>query len=155
MVVTDDKQRNVLILLSTGKLGSGVVDAFLAADDDYNYQIFGCTRDVNSPSLLSKGVTPVHFTYGDKQSIQDAIKISKPDILVVITACSVATSLEQEYDHGMIILDAAKEERVPHIILTSSVGPAQGVVYPEGAWHLHSKRLLEEYIKQLDLPSYW
>ena len=104
---------------------------------------------------MSKGVTPVHFTYGDEQSMQNAIKISKPDILVVITACSVATSLQQEYDHGKIILDVAKEERVPHVILTSSVGPVQELVYPEGAWHLHSKRLLEEYIKQLDLPSYW
>ena len=151
MVITDN-QRNVLILLSTGKLGSGICDAFLSTDEDY--EIFGCTRDVNSPSLLSKGVTPVHFIYGDKQSIQNAIKISKPDILVVITACSVAKSRQEEFDHGKLILDSAKEEKVPHVILTSSVGPVQGGVYPEGAWHLHSKRLLEEYIKQLDLPSY-
>lgn len=107
---SNTKKKRVLILLATGKLGSGIVDAFLSATDKA-YDVFGTTRDVNHPTLVSKGIIPVQFSYGDTHSMKRALEISTPSILIVITAVM----------HGKIILDAVKEmENLPHVILTST-----------------------------------
>ena len=54
--------------------------------------------------------------------------------------------------HGKIILDAVKEmENPPHVILTST---ELADVCSDKAFHLKSKKILEEYIHNLGLPSY-
>ena len=148
---SNTKKKRVLVLLATGKLGSGIVDAFLATTD-IAYDVFATTRDANHPTLVSKGITPVQFSYGDTHSIKRALEISTPSILVVITACQIAKSLEKEVMHGKIILDAVKEmENPPHVILTST---ELADVCSDKAFHLKSKKILEEYIHNLGLPSY-
>lgn len=145
--MNDTNNNNVLVILATGKLGSGVVDAFVQA----KYNVYGTSRDAKHPKLISKGVTPVPFAYGDKLSVKRALDISTPRVLIVITACQVAKSLETEVIHGKIILDAAKEANVPHVILTST---DMEDTCPAEAYNVRSKKELEDYIKQLGLPCY-
>ena len=147
---------NVLVILATGKMGTGIIDAFQGTN---KYKIYGTSRDANHPALISKGVIPVSFAYGDKLSIERALEISTPKLLVVITASQIAKTLEKEVVHGKIILDAAKAANVPHVILTSTEladdAPTQRTILaPTGADHLHAKKELEEYIKGLGLPCY-
>ena len=146
--MSESNNKNVLVLLSTGKLGSGIVDAFVQA----NYNVFGTTRGADHPKLTSKGVTPVPFRYGDKLSIERALDIAKPQVIVVITSYhAVAKSLEAEVMHGKIILDAANEAKVPHVVLASSEFDDD---CPVQAYHMTSKKKIEGYIKELDLPCY-
>lgn len=150
-MMSESNNKNVLVLLSTGKLGSGIVDAFVQA----KYNVFGTTRGTHHPDLESKGVTPVPFLYGDKHSIERALDIAKPKVIVVITSYqAVAKSLEAEVMHGKVILDAAKEAKVPHVILTSSHLSECDDDCPVQAYHMTSKKKIEGYMKELDLPCY-
>lgn len=142
---------SVLVLLATGKLGSGVVDAFAATG---NYKIYGTSRNAQHPKLVSKAgiVTPIApFFYGDQSSIEKALTESKPQVVVVITTSIVSKTREQEVQHGRLILDACKSASIPHVILTSN---ELADVAPKEAGHLSSKKELENYIQGLGLPCY-
>ena len=75
--------KSVLVLLATGKMGSGVCNALVEARR--NYRIFGTTRHASHPALAQKGVTPIEFTYGSKESIRNALHVSEASIVVVVT----------------------------------------------------------------------
>ena len=108
---SNTKKKRVLVLLATGKLGSGIVDAFLSATDKA-YDVFGTTRDVNHPTLVSKGIIPVQFSYGDTHSMKRALEISTPSILIVITACQIAKSLEKEFIMVRLFWKQSKKWRI-------------------------------------------
>ena len=107
---SNTKKKRVLVLLATGKLGSGIVDAFLSATDKA-YDVF-CTRDVNHPTLVSKGIIHVQFSYGDTHSMKRALEISTPSILIVITAFQIAKSLEKEFIMVRLFWKQSKKWRI-------------------------------------------
>lgn len=140
---SDDEKKSVLVVLATGKLGSGICDAFLAAG---NYKVFGTSRNPSHPTLLAKGVTPVRFEYGSKESILYALKVSQACVVVVITELvRVAKKPEVEIEHANIIMEACKEQETPHVILCSSNLCECG---PKEARHLGSKLEMETFLKE-------
>ena len=138
----------VLVLLATGKLGGGIVDAFL--DEENDYELFGASRNPQHPQLLAKNVSPVPFTFGDKESIQNALKIAQPQTVVVITHFMFSKDKQTEVEHGWVILDACQEANIEHVILTST---DLADITPEKAYHLSSKRDIEQYAKSLNLNN--
>ena len=78
---------HVLVTLATGKQGSAICDAFLAAADDVagddgtpqkRFRVYGTSRDAQNQSLLGKGVTPVKIEYNNETSLLEALQASKP-----------------------------------------------------------------------------
>lgn len=109
------QKTNVLVVLATGKMGTGVTDAFLASG---RHNVFGTSRDANSPSLIAKGVTPVVFEFGSKKSMVNAIKLSQAKVVFINTDFfNVAqSSSENEKLQGVAMIDACIERGVEHVI---------------------------------------
>ena len=105
------ESKNVLITLANGKLGQGIIDAFLSwnlkvdqnqQQKQIKYNLFGTSRDPNSPTLLEKGVTPIGFEFGNASSIENALNISQASIVIIITAWNTAANKnsQTEFHHS-------------------------------------------------------
>jgi len=142
MTSTTDKP-SVLVVLATGKMGTGITDAFLATE---KYAVYGTSRNPCHPTLLAKGATPVEFQFGDKESITRALNVSKASVVVLITdLLHIAKKREREVEHAKIIVDACKEAGTHHVILCSNNFAECG---PQAANHLGSKGEMEAYLKK-------
>jgi uncharacterized protein YbjT (DUF2867 family) len=110
-----NEKTNVLVVLATGKMGKCVIDAFLA---NGTYNVFGTSRNANHRGLKAKGVTPVAFKFGDKQSMVDAIKKSGATIVFLNTEFQNAAKqcADTESQHGIVMVDACREQGVSHVI---------------------------------------
>jgi uncharacterized protein YbjT (DUF2867 family) len=149
-IMSKDKQ-SVLVILATGKAGSGIVDAFLASG---KYEVFGTSRDGANASLLKKGVTPIEFKFGDKESMVAALNTSKASVCVIITdfVGPAKGSRATEVWQGQVMIDACKEQvGVKHVIFMS-VTCAD--VAPENVASFKSKYDIEEYLKSSGLACY-
>lgn len=136
---------NVLVVLATGKMGTGVTDAFLASG---RYNVFGTSRDTGNSRLKAKGVTPVGFEFGSKQSMIDAIKASQAKIVFVNTDFEHVAQLsgERETEQGVAMIDACEELGVEHVVycsvLLADSAPLQ---------EFNSKHRIEQHLSQSSL----
>jgi uncharacterized protein YbjT (DUF2867 family) len=148
-MMSKDKQ-SVLVTLATGKAGSGIVDAFLATG---KYEVFGTSRDGANASLLKKGVTPIEFQFGDKESMVAALNTSKASVCVIITdfAGPAKMSRSTEVWQGQVMIDACKQVGVKHVIFMSVICAD---IAPENVSSFKSKYDIEEYLKSSGLACY-
>ncbi|CAB9505945.1 NmrA-like family [Seminavis robusta] len=159
MPPADNSKSSVLVTLATGKLGLGICEAFLGVNDGDNaYVVHGTSRNPQHPALLSRGIQPIEFQFGSKESIERALNIANPDVVVVITALiQIAKSVSAEVEHARIILDACKDfgsnhpgRAPPHVIFCSSHSATKDT--PDRVPHFKSKYFCEEYLRGLDIP---
>mmetsp|Transcript_2913 Transcript_2913/g.4715 ORF Transcript_2913/g.4715 Transcript_2913/m.4715 type:complete len:353 (-) Transcript_2913:1192-2250(-) len=140
---------SVLVVLATGKMGTGICDAFLATN---KFRVFGTSRNPQHPSLISRDITPIEFQFGNKDSMVRALQVSDATVVVVITELlTIAKTREKEILHGSLMIDACKQVGTPHVIFCSNNFADSA---PENANHLKSKLHIERYLKAAGLDCY-
>jgi uncharacterized protein YbjT (DUF2867 family) len=147
------KQKSVLIVLATGKMGQGISQAFL---DSGKYKVFGTSRDPNHPKLLERGIVPIDFRFGDKESMMNALKKSDATVAVLITDLIriAVKSPDLELQHGQALIDACKEVgTLQHVILCSN-HCCEVSADICAAKHMTNKLAIETYLKMAGLASY-
>jgi NAD(P)-dependent dehydrogenase (short-subunit alcohol dehydrogenase family) len=112
--------KKVLVTLSTGRLGQGICDAFLMAEEEY--QVYGTSQDRDDPSLRNKGIIP--FEFGNYASVINALKESQASVVVVITGDGYGTkklSQNNEFENAKLIIDACAEsqDQIDHLFVAS------------------------------------
>ena len=134
--MSNSTQINVLVVGATGKQGFPVCKQLIAAK---NFKVFGTTRDPSKDTKLAGlGATAVACNFGDKVSIENALKTSKAEYVFFLTDFYGAAKLnkQNEINHGKIIIDACKSHGVNHIVFSSVIHADK---CPEKVMHFVSK----------------
>jgi uncharacterized protein YbjT (DUF2867 family) len=127
-------QANILIIGSTGKVGSKALEYLL---ENSNENVIAATRTKAQESSLAKqGIQSVYFNLDDVTSIKRAL--DGIDRLLLLTGYSV-DMLKQ----SMRVIDEAKVAGVSHIVHVGASGNATAEVAHWG-WH----RMIEAYIEK-------
>lgn len=152
MPSSNNTKPSVIIVLATGKMGQGISQAFL---DSGKYKVFGTSRDPNHPKLLERGIVPIEFRFGDKDSMVNALEVSNATVAVLITDLIriAAKSPELELQHGQAMIDACKEVGTKHVILCSN-HCCEVSTDICAAKNMTNKLAIEEYLKAAGLTSY-
>lgn len=149
--MSNSSKINVLVIGATGKQGSPVCKQLIEAG---SFNVFGTTRNVSKDTKLSKlGATAVAFQFGDKASIENALKTSNAQYVYFLTDFFAAAKGKKqiEIDHGKMIIDACKSYGVKHIVFSSVI---HADICPDKVLHFKSKLEIENYFKKSGVVSY-
>lgn len=125
---------NILVIGSTGKVGSEVINQL---SDNDNINVFAGIRDMRRASEFEhRGITPVHLDLDDASTIPDAVQ--NIDSLLLLSGYSVDMMKQSKR-----VIDAAKVAGVKHIVHIGASGNDTSEVAHWG-WH----RMIEAYIEQ-------
>ena len=112
------ERETVLVIGSTGHQGSNVCDALLQSG---KFIVKGTTRKVPNKKLTDKGIEAIPFKYGDRKSIDNAIKVSQATMLFLVTDHRIA-GVANEIKSGKLIIDACKDSNnIKHIVFSSVI----------------------------------
>jgi uncharacterized protein YbjT (DUF2867 family) len=139
--------KTVLVFGSTGRVGSKICEQLVAM----GLSVCGTTRSVPNTKLESKGVTPIQFKYGDINSAEEALRASDAQYVYIITDFMNAAgkNMQNEINHGKIIIDAIKKVGGVEHVIFQSVGDADKC--PDTIEHFKSKLAIEKYLAQSEL----
>jgi len=141
-------KQNVLVITATGKQGTGFCEALLESN---NYNIYGTSRTIPNDKLARNGIIAVPFKFGDINSINEALKQSNPDFVVIITDFAKAAGMNKitEENHGNIIIDACKTYSTVKHVIFSSVYKCDEC--PDVITAFKSKIVIENHLKESGL----
>lgn len=136
------ENKTILVTGATGKSGGATARHLLAS----GWQVRAFTRDVNQPAaqaLKTAGAQLLQGDFDDEAALNTAL-------VGVYGAFSVQVpnDLSLEVEHGKLIAHLAKQAGVKHLVY-SSVGGAERHT---GIPHFESKRRIEEYIEEIEIP---
>lgn len=133
--MSSSKKRRLLIIGSTGDVGSEVVHQ-LSSDKEIK-TLAAVRRDDQAEAMRSFGVEPVHLELDDKDTIEKAV--AGVDGILLMTGYSVDMLRQSKR-----VIDAAKRSGVDHIVHIGASGADTSEVAHWG-WH----QMIEAYIEQL------
>lgn len=146
----------ITVFGATGKQGGSIVDMFVSdAKLKEEWAVRGITRDVSKPAaqaLAAKGVEVVAADMDDKSSLVKALADS--DTVFAVTNYWETGSKEREVQQGKNIVDAAKENNVQHLILSSLLNVTEltnGKL--DKVLHFDGKAEVEAYARSVGVPS--
>ena len=125
---------NILIIGSTGKVGSEVIR--LLKDQTGTKVLAGIRNMENASKFEAQGITPVHLDLDDASTIPDAVK--GIDSLLLLSGYTVDMMKQSKR-----VIDAAKQADVKHIVHIGASGNNTAEVSHWG-WH----KMIESYIEQ-------
>jgi uncharacterized protein YbjT (DUF2867 family) len=136
-------QKLILVTGATGTQGGAIARELL----DRGYQVRALTRNPDSPQaqvLTSLGAQLVKGDFNNVESIAAAM-----DGVYGVFAVTLFWSegYDGEVRQGKRLIDAAVEEGVEHIVLTSVAGADESTGIP----HFDSKWEVEQYLQQTDI----
>ncbi len=139
--------RSVLVIGATGKQGGAVVDHLLSGEHG-EFDVHALTRSPDgeaAQSLANRGAMIVAGDSKDKDSYRDTIDT----VDAVYSMTHFAEGYDSEVEQGTAIAEAAADVGVEHFVF-SSVGGAER---DTGVPHFESKWMVEQRIRELDLPA--
>jgi len=137
-------KRIVLVSGVTGQQGGSVVQALLKD----GHHVIGFTRNPDSPkakSLIAQGVEMQKGDFNDAGRILEAIQ--RVDAVFAMTT-PFEQGIEAEIRQGIEFANLAKEGGVGHFVFNSVGNADKNTHIP----HFDSKYLIEEHLKNLDMP---
>lgn len=138
------EKETVLVIGSTGHQGSKVCDALLQSGQ---FIVQGTTRKAPNKKLADKGIEAISFKYGDRESIDNAIKVSQATMLFLVTDHRIA-GVDNEIKSGKLIIDACKDSSIKHIVFSSVIDCD---VCSDKITFFKSKFQIENYLKATDM----
>ncbi|KLU81320.1 hypothetical protein MAPG_00411 [Magnaporthiopsis poae ATCC 64411] len=146
----------ITVFGATGKQGGSIVNMFVSdARLKEEWAVRGITRDVSKPAaqaLAAKGVEVVAADMDDKSSLVKALAGS--NTVFAVTNYWETGSKEREIQQGKNIVDAAKENNVQHLILSSLLNVTEltnGKL--DKVLHFDSKAEVEAYARSVGIPA--
>ncbi|CAF0788741.1 unnamed protein product [Adineta steineri] len=147
-MLSQQRQRKIIIIGGTGKQGSAVINALLPSKSTSSLHLLTLTRNLQSKKALELKEREVELVQADLDEAtvdQLANVFQGADGLFIAQAIS-----DKEVEQGYKIINAAEKAGVKQVVY-SSVGRAHDA--PDVP-HFHSKFLIEEYLKKSSIKYY-
>ncbi|KAK9826155.1 hypothetical protein WJX81_002045 [Elliptochloris bilobata] len=150
----------IVVLGATGSQGGGVVAALLKQD---KFSVRAVTRSAaKAKDLAEKGVEVIEADMNDKASLVKAFESAEGAFIVTDFWGGAGLNAETEIQQGKNAVDAAKEAKVGHVVLSALEDPRKLV--PKGALpelsnepghlvsHFETKAEVEAYLEDSGVP---
>ncbi|CAF0926730.1 unnamed protein product [Didymodactylos carnosus] len=142
---TGKSSEQVVVLGGTGKQGGEVVQELLERKKFNAAIITRNPESAKAKELLSKGVQVIKVDL-DKVTTDELANVFQGSYGVF----SVQEMGKNEVKQGIMVADACKKANVQHLVYSSVNAAEKAPNVP----HFHSKYLIEQHIKQLNLPNF-
>jgi uncharacterized protein YbjT (DUF2867 family) len=134
---------NILVVGATGRLG-GVVRELLAR----GHSVRAMTRSPSSDAADALRSMGAKIVYGDLNVPASLVAAARGVDAVFVAGTLHKAGPNGDIRHGINLIDAIRDARVPHVIYISVAGAETDAQIPL----FHSKRIVEAYIRDAGVP---
>lgn len=147
--LSPDTQPVILVAGATGPQGGSVARHLLARGHVAVRALVRNTRTPAARALASAGATLVVGDLGDAHSVRRAMD----GVWGLFGVTDWWEHFDAEYRHGVHLVEAARDMRVPHVVLSTHQGVQGPSDYALRARHCDSKADIEAYARAQQLPA--
>ncbi|CAF0837540.1 unnamed protein product [Adineta steineri] len=147
-MLSQQRQRKIIIIGGTGKQGSAVINALLPSKSTSSLHLLTLTRNLQSKKALELKEREVELVQKD---LNEATVDQLTDVFQGADGLFIAQAIsDKEVEQGYKIINAAEKACVKQVVYSSVCRAHDAPNVP----HFHSKFLIEEYLKQSSIKYY-